>query len=405
MGYSFKFNFSEKDIDFSPRQNGFFNFDKFLINEFFNSNNIEITEIMKQYRLNYGISAYNYVMSNYFKKWRNGSRELSNVQYERIVSIMKVCLNESAKSKLEKIKNESKFQYGINETLNTITKTVSRFFSAQSELYKTNKIQLILESTNDFLSLYKYEIERINTLVINNESVFDKLYVLDKDEINEVLNISKSIIYIKLKNQFENILKDLNTFSSSKILELKGSNNIIYKLNSFNKEINLNKFIHTNTHINFQIKNETTGNSKYKVFSDKYFAEELASIESQKIKDSITMGLNDFDLSIFYETTIKLISSKNEIFSKTKFIGSGGSLFINIDIKDIKSLKMQLIYQYLLTVTIILCIIILLYLFHKFIESGVALIITITFGWYLIPLFSNFREKITYIKNQIKKYS
>jgi hypothetical protein len=406
MGYSFKFNFSDSDIDFSPRIDSFHNYDKFLINEFFNSNDFEITRIMEKYKRVYGDSAYKHVMSNYFRNWRNGDRTLSNVQYERIVNLMESCLNETAKNQLEKIKEDSRFQLGIKETLTTIKKTVSGFFLSQTNLYKgSSNFGLTIHSSKDILNFYKLELNRVKELKIRNDNVFEKIYVLDKDEIEEVLNISKFIIHTKLKIQFENILKDIDTFFDSNIFKLKGINSFQYQFYSSKNKINLINFEYSKVDFNYFIINEIETNSKYKLFADNYLLEELANIEGQMDKDSVIRHLNDIDLAIFETTTQKLIDADKDFESNTLFNGSGGILTIKVDYKSIKNLKNKLIINYLGSGIFILIILFIYYLFYINDHLGVAIFLTFVFGSIFGFLAQEQIKLIVNIRKELNKYS
>ena len=393
MGYSFKFNFSDSDIDFSPRVDSFHNYDKFLINEFFNSNDFEITRIMEKYKRVYGDSAYKHVMSTYFRDWRNGDRTLSNVQYDRIVHLMESCLNEPAKKQLEQIKEESRFQFGIQETLNTIKKTVSVFFSSQTNLYKgSSNFGFTIHSTKDILNFYKLELNRVKDLKIRNDNVFEKIYVLD-------------IIYTKLKIQFENILKDIDIFFDSNIFTFKGINSFLYQFNGSKNKINLIKFEYSKVDFDYFISNEIETNSKYKLFADNYLLEELANIEGQIDKDSVIRHLNDIDLAIFKTTTQKLIDADKDFESNTIFNGSGGILIIKIDYKSIKNLKNKLIIKYLGTAIFMLIILFIYYLFYINDHFGVAIFLTFVFGSIFGFLVQEQIKLIVNIRKELNNYS
>lgn len=402
MGYSFKFNFKDSDIDFSPKANGFYYYNEFLINEFFNSNDFESVRIMEKYRMIYGDSAYKHVISTYFRNWRSGDRTLSNVQYDRIVHIMKDCLNESAKDRLEKIKEESRFQLGIEETLKTIKRTVGSFFPSQSNLYKDSSTFL---STNDIINLFILEINRVKKLQIKNDNVFEKIYVLDLEELEEVLNISKYIIFIKLKIQFENILNDIDVFFNSINFTFKGINTFFYKIDGFSNQINLAKFEFKKIDISHLNIDEIETSSKYKLFADNYLLEELARLESQMDKDSIIRKINDLDLSIFQKTTQKLIETDKDFQSKTVFNGAGGILTISIDFKNLKNLKDKLLYYYLIIFVIGVIILFIYYQFYINDHFVMALFLTF-FVWSVFGfIFDEYIKIIANIRAELKKYS
>ena len=131
MGYSFTFKFSEKDIDFSPSSGHFFNYHKFLINEFFNSTDEEMDTIMRAYQKRFGDSAFKYVMKTYYWGWRQGDKTITNVQQDRILAIMPDLLNEKANNRLNTIKEEAKYKLGIEEVINGIKLTVECYFRSQ----------------------------------------------------------------------------------------------------------------------------------------------------------------------------------------------------------------------------------------------------------------------------------
>lgn len=406
MGYSFNFKFTEDDIDFSPKTNGYYNYDKFLINEFFNSTDFEFYEIMKKYRTAYGDSAYNYVVANYCSKWRTGNRALSNIQFERIINIMKDSLNDSAKEKLIAIKEESRFRLGIEETLSTIKKTVVSFFSSQQLLYhKSNKNDINFYSLHDIVRLYKLELNRIDNLEIKNDRIFERIYVLDNNEIAEVLNISKYIIHVKLQTQIKNIVTDLNVFSKSSILKIKGINTFHYELSGFKNQIDLVHFKFDAIDFDYYKVDEVETNSKYKVFADKYLSEELAGIASQSNKDLFIRRINEYDISFLKKTILSLIESERDIKSETIFSGSGGVLKIKIDYKNIKKLQDQLLTYYIIILFLIACVTNIYYYFYTKNQIYDAIVITIFSTIFLYSLIEKQFKKLTDLRAEIRKYS
>jgi hypothetical protein len=338
MGYSFTFHFSENDIDFSPRSDRFFNYHKFLINEFFNATDDEMVKIMTTYQRMYGQSAFNYVLKNYYWGWRHGNRTLSNVQENRIISIMPEHLNESAKQRLNKIREEARYKLGIEEILSAIKRTVQSFFSVQSTIHSKEKIL----SADDIISIFEKEVERAKHFLIPQQTSrfgTDNIIILTEDEKNEALKIAQYIVFVKLQKQFNKIEKDFNTFLPFMKSFRRGVFHAFYSITSFNLRIELTnaKFEQvTIPHLNIK---EIEANSRFKQYSDKYLAYELVNIYHETGQAIANSFLNHHDIKVFFDQYEELSKSDNEINMKSTFNGEGGILNIDIKMKPIKMLK------------------------------------------------------------------
>lgn len=338
MGYSFTFHFSETDIDFSPRSDRFFNYHKFLLNEFFNATDEEMIKIMTAYQKRYGQSAFNYVLKNYYWGWRHGSRTLSNVQESRILSIMPDFLNDVAKQKLEKIKEEARYRLGIEEMTNVIKKSVQSFFSIQGTLYSKQSIA----ASEDIISIFQKEFERAKAIQVTEQASkfsYDRIVVLTEDEQNEALNIAKYIVYVKLQKQFNQIVKDFNTFLPFMQGFRRGIFKAVYTISIFNvrSEITNAKFDKVSIP-NYRIK-EIETNSRFKETADKYLAYELVNIHSETNKSITNAFLNANDVKLFFDHYEELSNSDSEINMTSTFTGEGGVLNMEAKMKLIKMLK------------------------------------------------------------------
>lgn len=338
MGYSFTFHFSETDIDFSPRSDRFFNYHKFLINEFFNSTDDEMLKIMTAYQRRYGQSAFNYVLKNYYWGWRHGNRTLSNVQESRILSIMPELINEDAKQRLNKIREEARYKLGIEEILSAIKRTVQSYFSSQTSIYSKEKIV----SADDVVNIFHKEIERAKALQIPQQTSrfgTDNIIILTEDEKSEALRISQYIVFVKLQKQFNQIEKDFNTFLPFMNGFRRGVFNAIYKISAFNLVVNITNAKFTEIkfpHLNVK---EIEANSRFKEYSDKYLAFELVNIQSESNKAIVNAFLNYNDIKVFFDQYEELSNSDSEINMKSNFNGEGGLLNIEVKMKPLKMLR------------------------------------------------------------------
>jgi hypothetical protein len=330
MGYSFTFKFSEKDIDFSPRTGHFFNYHKFLLNEFFNSTNEEIVTIMRAYQRRFGDSAFKYVMKTYYWGWRHGDRTLSNVQQDRILSIMPDLLNEKAKETLNTIKEEARYKLGIEEVISGIKRTVQSYFQNQRNIYSKEKIQI----DTDIQNIFQEEISRAKQL-----NLVGPLYVLDENERAEVIQISKYIVYIKLQKQLDQIEKDFNTFVPFMELVNRGIFSATYNITAFNITIDLTKTVFHEIKVPDILVDEIVANSRFKEISDKYLANELVTINSDANKAVSSAFLNAHDIKLFFDHYDELSLSDSEVNMKSSFKGESGNLNIQIQMKPIQMLK------------------------------------------------------------------
>lgn len=338
MGYSFTFKFSENEIDFSPRSDSFFNYHKFLINEFFNASNQEMALIMFAYRRRFGESSYNYVMKTYFYGWRNGKRTLSNIQEARVISLMPDFLNKSAKERLYKIKEEARYKLGIEEILGAIRRTVQHYFYNQSNIYSKENIY----SQGEIFSIFQKELDRVKCLEIPQQKSYfrtEDFYILNEDEKREALLIAKYIVFNKLQRQFDQIEKDFNTFLPLMNYIKRGRFKVLYQMDIFNIKIDITKitFLEITFPI-FTIK-EIESLNRFKQYSDKYLASELFSIHQESNKAIANAFLNSNDLKLFFAHYDELSLSDSEINMKSSFKGEAGTLYIDVQMKSIKMLK------------------------------------------------------------------
>jgi hypothetical protein len=340
MGYSFTFNFSEKDIDFSPRSDHFFNYHKFLINEFFNATDDEMLVIMTVYHKKFGKSALDYVLRNYYRDWRNGDRTLSNVQESRILSIMPDLLNEKAKQRLNQIKEEARYKLGIEEILALIKRIVEAFFSTQKNIYSKQKIA----SPEDIINLFQKEVERVKELKILEQTSrygTENIIILTEDEKSEALKISQYIVFVKLHKQFHQIEKDFNTFLPFMQGFRRGMFQAFYKISAFNINLELTNANFIQVVIPKLTINEIASSSRFKEYSDRYLAYELVNINNEANKAIVTAFLNHSDIKLFFDHYEELSQSDSEIDIKSTFTGEGGLLNIKAKMKPTKMLKVS----------------------------------------------------------------
>lgn len=396
MGYSFTFNFSEEDIDFSPRLGYFYNYDNFLINEFFNSTDSEIDAIMNGYYLKYGESAYNYVMKTYFYNWRQGSRHLTNIQQKRILALMPKFLNEEAKKKLELIQEKANFSLGTKEIVDSISKTVEAFFQRQLYIYRQRKIV----SINDLIDILNSEIERTTKLNIQSYYWQREILILNEDEKKESLQISQYIILEKLQKQFNSIENDFNTFFPFLKLIERGVFVIEYELEKLNLKIDLGQLDFTTITFPKTSITEIESKNRYKVYSDKYLANELIIIHNE-VKENVSNSfLNSNDLALFFRQYQELQKSSNDITMKSTFTGEAGILKISVEMKSLNMLRTYIVKSYakILISALILGGLIKLILFLE-LDHTIVLIIG---GLSVISCFNYIKEEAENISNNIK---
>lgn len=356
MGYSFTFKFSEKDIDFNPDiGNTYFDFNKFLINEFFKSNDSEMSNILREYQKVYGISSYNYLIKTYYQKWRNGNRTISNVQFERIVRIMPKLLNEEAKEKLSKIRRQIKYNHGKRQFLSTIKNAVGRFERNQFGRFKETKI---ISKTSELTDIFKNEYDEIKSYSYENIKTFSSSNnYLSDEELIEAIEISKYILEVKLQSLYDQIERDFQIFLPF-IKNLKiGTFESSFKIEAFNIVVNLALVDNSQVRIpKFKIP-EIESNNHFKKYSDKYLAYELVSINRTTKKQIANSFLNTNDLQVFLNHYNVLTNYDSEVSFDSNFLGESGELKIKARLVPPKMLKTSLLYSFIkltvyITVTI-----------------------------------------------------
>ena len=337
MGYLFKFKFSENDIDFKPKTGQFFNYEKFLINEFFNSTDAEMDIIMRNYEKIFGSSALKYVMKTYYSGWRRGNRTLSNIQHNRIIKIMPSLLNKNAQEALNTLKEKAKYKLGIEEVIGGIQRTVHYYFQNQHKLYSKDTFH----SEIDIQNVFNKEIDRVQSM-----SIVGFFYVLDNLERDEVIQISKYITLMKLKKQFDQIERDIKIFRPFIQLAQRGEFSAVYKITAFNNRMELAQTSLKEIIVPEILIEEITANSRFKAFSDKFLAGELININSEANKAISSAFLNAHDLDLFFNQYAELSNSISEVKMKSTFKGEGGVLDIQIQMKPSKIIRTSIAKSY-----------------------------------------------------------
>ena len=351
-------------------------------------------EIMRSYQKHFGESSYNYVLKNYYWGWRRGDRTMTNVQQERILYIMPEHLNETAKQKLHRIKEEARYKLGIEEFLGAIKRTVQSFFQKQAYIYSKEKIT----SEADIQNVFQKEISRVNSLNIPQQKTYnsaDGYYVLNDDEKKEALLIAKYIVYVKLKKQLAQIENDFNTFLPFMFCIKRGIFSANYFVSTINFRVEISKTTFHKIQIPKLLVEEIQANSRFKSYSDKYLAQELVSIHTENNKAIVNAFLNSHDLKIFFDHYDELSLADSEVNMKSIFKGEGGILNIQVQMKPIKMLKTSILKSFtkILIYTIMyfgIASIAIIYRWHPIFIVGCIFIL----GYYI----SMFTEELKQIK-------
>ena len=356
MGYSFTFKFLEKDIDFNPDiGNTYFDFNKFLINEFFNSTDSEMRNILREYERVYGISSYNYLIKTYYQNWKNGERRISNVQFERIVGIMPNLLSKEAKEKLFTIRKQIKYNRGKRQFLATIKNVVERFERLQNRRFNRTKY---ISETFELTEIFKNEYDEIKSYSYENiNSYTNRTDHLSDDELIEAIEISKYILEIKLQNLFDQIERDFKIFLPF-ITKFKiGTFESSFNIRGFNIVINIARLDRSEVHMpNFKVP-EIESNSHFKMYSDKYLAYELVGINRKSKEQIVNSFLNRNDLQLFLNHYNELSNYDSEVSFDSTFLGESGELKIKARLVPPKILKTSLLYSIMkLTIYIVITI-------------------------------------------------
>jgi hypothetical protein len=393
MGYYFKF--SENEVEFNPWSGNFFNYKKFLINEFFNSSEDEIVEIMKGYQNKFGLSSYNYVMKNYFNHWRNGYRILTNLQEERIFTIMPDYLNEKALETLNQIKKDAIQKLGVEEVNDGVKRTVNSFFRFQQHNYSSYQIK----STEDIHILFDLEVKRAYNL-----NLVGPFCILDDNERKELEQLSKYIVLEKLQYKMRQIQNDLNTVIPLLSLIQNGNINSYYNIYIFNLKINLVNFDFTEVKVPEVAFEDIVSNNRFKEYYDKIMVNKLIDINFNHKKVSSNAFLNKNDITLFINHYNEISNRNMEIITSSIFQGEGGEVNINIKMKPIMSLKIGIFKS----LSKILLYTIILFVFFTFtiVNNWIAVILyigIILVGFY-IGLVQTEIEKIKDSNKEIKLY-
>jgi len=303
--YSKKY-YSEKEIDFTD---DYFNYNQFLFQEFFNSDNSTWLEVAFYYKAKHGERAFGY-LSRKFYEWKNGNYHLTDLMESRILDVMPKFLTNEAKEKL-----------GLHEFLSSIKTTVKN--NQQEPTYKKQ----LIKSIGDFVDTIIIELKKINLIELPHL----RYNVLGEQEKKEILNISKYILKVKLQSIYGHVTKDIEVISPYFIKNELDRFNISYiatfgqyELNFENEELGKTKFP------NFEINAIKTDN-QYNIFAQKYLAYELKEVFNKRDSGIVTGYCTTTDIDIFLNKYLKLKKNQDfEINMKAKFKGEIGELNMSI---------------------------------------------------------------------------
>jgi len=371
------FYYSVKEFDFTSKD---FYYDHFLLQEFFNADLKTKEEIDKFYINNYGKRAFEYLNDKYLK-WANGKYHLTDMMKNRIISLMPKFLSEKAK-----------YNIGIYEYINAIKRNINNYNWKQKQVY--NKATTS-DNIEQIIKIYDSECERINSI---NNSYF-RFNVLSGYEQKEVLEISKYILNLKLKNTFIQIERDFSVFLPyiKKIINYSFSAH--YYIEPFNLSINLNTFSNNIKFPNIKF-DRFEQNGRYSEIANKYIASELVVIHSTNNKRVVNSFLNSHDINIFLEHYEKLTAEKSYSKMNSVFQGEAGVLKISIDIKPIKLLRISVLLAFLKSISYIAIFFIGLFLLVYFKLFTLLIFAILIFG---IALISSIKSEVSRFTNLTKE--
>ena len=317
MGYSY--TFKEREVNFADETR--ISYCDFLLSEFFNASNDEKVKILNAYKSRFGISSYNYMLSNYWYSWQRGNRNISNVQTDRICSIMPQLLNEAAIHKL-----------GVNDFMMGIKDTVKAFLNTQKATFRNT---VSLKNPQEVVQIFEKEFEKIKGTTIRSF----RFNVLTDEEKQEALEIAHYILETKLQKSFDQIERDFNVFLPYMLSFNRGIFSASYLITNFNLKVDITKTGLDDISIpKFKIR-EIEANSNFKSYADKYLAYELVNLHSQSQKAVSNSFLNANDIKLFFDHYKELSFGDSEVDMKSIFQGEGGNLSIHVQIKPLKIIK------------------------------------------------------------------
>lgn len=336
--YRSNFYYSEKELDFTNEN---FDYNQFLLQEFFNADIETRKKISNYYIDKFGERSFAYLKRK-FSEWANGNYHLTDLMSERILSLMPLFLNSEARHKL-----------GIHQFMSTIKKVVKSYQGAQNHRYTGTKH---IYNTQDILEIFENEYNEIQSFSYESLNIYGhKTDMLTDNELLEAMEISKYILEVKLQSFYDQIERDFQVFLPF-IHKLKiGTFESSFKINDFNIVVNLEKLDSTKIRIpKFKIV-EIEVKSDFKKYSDKYLAYELFDI-SRKTKEKFAKSfLNKNDLTLFLNHYNELSNKDSEVSFDSKFIAGSGELKIKAKLVPSKMLKISILYSVIrLTIYIII---------------------------------------------------
>lgn len=377
--YTPKYFFSEKEIDFTTES---LDYNQFLLQEFFNTDTESRDKVFKKYKQKFGSLSLQY-LDKKFSDWADGNYHLTDMMKERIISIMPGFLNDSAKHKL-----------GIHEFMSSIKKTIKTYQLNQKRTFSYSRR---LNNLSEITSFFESEYAKIHDLEIPNF----KFNVLTDEEKEEVVEICRYILWLKLQIDFDQIERDFKTFLPH-IRKFKRGNFVAsYTINRFNSSLDfINTGIDEFVVPRFKV-NEIEGEGRFKEYADKFLAFELVSIGKDSKNAIGNSFLNSNDLDLFFLHYNELINGESEVKLNSEFKGEGGVLKLNLSLKPLKLLKAAIFVS-----SIKIIIYILLVMIFVFITVNNKLFNLLIFGGFVggLVAFSIINDEIKLFKTLKTEY-
>ncbi len=330
-------------FEYNPYTKSFKNYQSLLLNDFFNSDELKRDLILKEYEILFGKSCFEYLKKKYYNHWREGGRNISNVQTKRILEIMPNFLSVEVKQLMDEVKEKAIYDCGLLQLNKVINFTLNNFTEDQNTQHR----RLAYIYSNQLQLIYDNDYQRISfDLVKEYVLSFLKFRVnlLTIEEINGAAIISHFILKSKLTQTFSHIKNDINQYSKLVFRYKKNCHNVEYTCYDFHWCLDLmstdlfNLSIKEPENVSFPI-------GRFSESINHFLINRLLEMEKFSKNAQLSSVLNTADLNLLFDFLKSTKTKHLQIKSISKFNCEGGVLEITTKVEPLSGLILSIIYS------------------------------------------------------------
>lgn len=292
----------------------------YIENEFFTADRETLRKITDLYYDLYGYGPHKYLIDTYHS-WKSGYVSTSGQTMGRIIECVPRFLSD-----------EKRFFILKNELI---------YFIETLHQKQQNKNATPFE-INTLFENYAAQIENFNQ---SNLPYMVGKRIFTSEEIEQFLLVCKYVLLERLNLSYMQVQNDLILFKNKISKVNSGVFKASYHVDFLNSKIdlsNINDFHFDFTKLKQQ---EIIPNGTYKQFAEQYILEEFMQMNFSAKEGDVNYFVKSKDLDFFLDQYHQTKTKKNEAILTSEFIGEGGQLYLILEVKSLKKLRISFAYS------------------------------------------------------------